>query len=124
MPTAVFRVKVLKNAQHYNLYVGFTLHSTPLDDWQDFDKRSWLISTGRHQLYERGNWGIGKRDDIVEGSEVRVEKVFADRSLTFWVNDQMIHGKVRTNLQADEFAQLIGCVEFYYNGDAVEIITV
>ena len=54
---------------------------------------------------------------------IRIEKCSVDSSLSFCVNNQVIHEKVFTRLLAGEFSQLVGFIEFGSKGDAVEIIS-
>lgn len=119
LPTHVFKVKIVSNPRRANLYIGFVLAT---DELLEFWKNSWLIETGAHCLLVGDEWRGGRGLRIAEGSSVSVEKLFEERALVFRVNGEVIHDKVLTGLNAEDFTQLIGSVLLYGKGDVVKII--
>ena len=127
MPSDRFVVRILRNPQHNNLYIGLAAPDAPLDDWSAFMKQSFLIHTYISQLFERGKWGPRGKSSIGENAVVSVAKDFAHRALIFRVDGNELfegkpYGRRETGLSAEQFAALVGAIWMLCKDYEVEIV--
>lgn len=120
--TNFIRVKVVVNPQHFDLCIGFVTYDA-LNGIRNLMQKSWCIATGNHALFARGQVKSSKNFHIKEGSVVFIKKS-AENCLTFKVDNVVVYNDWNTGLDAEEFGELVGCVNFLNNGDKVEIIPV
>ena len=125
-----FKVRIEKNPQQRDLYIGFTQLSEALQlDVVSASHNSWLIDIGNQQLYERGLNGPCGRGRVEIGSIVTVEKDFTHCALRFYVNGEDLQDKNSkpygwrpTGLSQANFDTLTGCVWLFKIGNEVSIV--
>ena len=129
VPSDRFEVRIRRNPNKCNLFIGFAAPDAPLDDWSAFGKQSFLLYTGDSQLVERNNLGPKGKSPIGENAVVSVAKDFAHRALVFRVDGNELfdkagkpYGRRETGLSAEQFAALVGAVTIGYKDDEVEIV--
>ena len=119
-PANVFKVKLA--VKRLVICIGFALNNAPLDDLQEFKKKSWWIRTIGMECYEKG---VSKHNNpghnIAEGAVVSIEKHSQEKALTFRLNNQVTMENLNTGLEKEDFQQLVGFVTFFRPGDAVQI---
>lgn len=128
-PSDIFKVKVICNPKHYKLCIGFTDCESSLLCWIDFEKKSWLISTGEQRLVVSGKYREKGILDIPENAVVIVSKDYSERDLVFKVEGKDIndkhgkpYGRIKTGLNEKRFKSLVGAVEMFWKNDEIEIV--